>query len=381
MFKKTLVAAALATATMGASAYQIGENNDFNVEVYGVAAISAVDYNVGGNDNGSEGKQGTVVENESRIGFRAGKEMIDGLTAFMQIESGYVGMTDWGHGGTHGGVLGFRDTFVGLKGDSWGQVRMGRVLTPLYEIVDWPFSNPGLGSVFDWGGMNAHYDRQANQLRFDSLNYGGFAFAASVGRDSAAASTGNGGNATEGSYFGGANATYAVSIVTLMAGVEAGNDFRGKKDQDNLTYLVGANLALPGGFGLAAAFKQEELSNYSSSDASAVAGGCDIGTGKCTTKADKKTDAYGRQGEKVTQGSYSVIAQYWTGNLGIKVGYAANLESESNGVSQDHSDSNTISGQVMGTVNGFVPYLRVAGRTKGDKDTDIVTRVGLEYGF
>ena len=60
MFKKTLVAAALATATFGASAYQIGENNDFNVEVYGVAAISAVNYNVGGQDLAVFFKPGTL---------------------------------------------------------------------------------------------------------------------------------------------------------------------------------------------------------------------------------------------------------------------------------------------------------------------------------
>jgi hypothetical protein len=35
----------------------------------------------------------------------------------------------------------------------------------------------------------------------------------------------------------------------------------------------------------------------------------------------------------------------------------------------------------MAVHNGFVPYLRVAGRTVGDADTDIVTRIGLEYGF
>ena len=70
----------------------------------------------------------------------------------MQIESGYVDSTDWGHGGVSGGVLGFRDTYIGASGD-WGNLRVGRVLTPTYELIDWPFSNPGLGSVFDWGGL------------------------------------------------------------------------------------------------------------------------------------------------------------------------------------------------------------------------------------
>ncbi|WP_022942909.1 porin [Psychromonas hadalis] len=345
MFKKTLVAAALAATAFGASAYEIGQNNDFSVEVYGVAAISVVNYNVTGENKGNES---FGVENESRIGFRAGKAMTDSLDVFMQIESGYVDNTDWGHGGVSGGVLGFRDTFVGLKGD-WGKVRFGRVLTPLYEIVDWPFSNPGLGSVFDWGGIAAHYDRQSNQIRYDAPSLGGFTTAFSVGTD---AGKNGGGPTNNDSVFFGANARYSVSIVNLMAGIEAGSDFKGVAGQDNLAYILGAEVALPGGFGLAAAYKGEELDGYK-----------------------------GVAGDKITQGSYSVIAQYWNGPLGIKAGYAANLESETNGTTNADSDANTISLQVMGVINGFVPYIRVAGRTEGAADTQIVTRVGLEYGF
>lgn len=351
MLKRTLLATALATVTASSHAYQIGQNNDFNVEVYGVAALSVVNYNMGGNDNGSNGDQGVVVENESRIGFRAGKAMTDNIDAFMQIESGYVGGTDWGHGGTHGGVLGFRDTFVGLKGD-WGKVRVGRVLTPLYEMVDWPFSNPGLGSVFDWGGISGHYDRQSNQIRYDQ-KFGDVGFAASVGRDSNSAATGNGGGATKGSYFYGSSLTYAIKTVTLMGAVETGTDFKGVEGQENLSYLVGFDAGLPGGFGLSGAYKKEAVDNF-------------VGEG-VTYDSD--------------QDSISVVAQYWNGPVGVKLGYAMNFEEKRNGSSVADTDSNTVSAQLMGVVNGFVPYLRVAGRTVGSLDTDIVTRVGLEYSF
>jgi predicted porin len=351
MFKRTLLATALATVVMSSHAYQIGDENNFSVEVYGIAAISVVNYDTGDNDNGKESDQGFVVENESRIGFRAGKAMTDNIEVFMQVESGYVGGTDWGHGGTHGGVLGFRDTFVGLKGD-WGKVRVGRVLTPLYEIVDWPFSNPGLGSVFDWGGISGHYDRQSNQIRYDQ-NFGDVAFAASVGRDAKTAAVGNGGGATKDSYFYGSSLKYAIKTVTLMGAVEAGSDFRGVEGQDNLSYIVGFDAGLPGGFGLAAAYKREAVDNY---------------VGESATYDSE-------------QDSISVVAQYWNGPVGLKLGYAANFDEKRNGDSQDDSDSNTVSAQLMGTVNGFVPYVRVAGRTVGAYDTDIVTRVGLEYGF
>ncbi len=345
MFKKTLLGAAIALVASGVTAKEVGVNSDFNVDVYGVAAISLVNYNV--TDNGDK-STGFVVENESRIGFRAHKEMFENVLITMQIESGYVDSTDWPHGGVSGGVLGFRDTFIGASGD-WGNVRVGRVLTPLYEIVDWPFSNPGLGSVFDWGGIAGHYDRQSNQVRYDSPKFGGFSFAASVGRDDNA---NGGGVATRDSAFASANAKYSFEKVTLMGAIESGSDFNGVAGQDNQAYLVGFEASLPAGFGIAGAYKMEALDNEG-----------------------------GIAGTDVEQGSYSIIGQYWNGPIGFKLGYAANLESETNGKTDKNSDSNTISGQLMAVHNGFVPYLRIAGRTVGDADTDIVTRIGLEYGF
>ncbi|MDD9174526.1 porin [Aliivibrio sp. S2TY2] len=349
-FKTTLLGAAVALASSGVTAKEVGINSDFSVDVYGVAAMSAVNYNTTGNGDGTDGY---VLENESRIGFRAHKEMFENVLVTMQIESGYV--DSW-----QGGELGARDTYLGLSGD-WGNLRAGRVLTPMYEIIDWPFSNPGLGSVFDWGGVNGHYDRQSNQVRYDSPSFGGLTFAVSAGRD------GNpSGSATRDSRFFGGNVKYTINTVTLMGAVEGGSDFRGVSGNDNLSYLVGAEVGLPGGFSLAAAYKQETVDIY-------------------TRDADADTGDAGAVGENVEQGSFSIIGQYWADSLGFKLGYAANLDAKgikTNGSAAEETlDSNTISGQVMYVHNGFVPYVRVAGRTVGDADTDIVTRVGLEYGF
>ncbi len=377
MFKKTLLGAAIALVATGVTAKEVGINSDFNVDVYGVAAISVVNYNTTDNRDASSGY---VVENESRIGFRAHKEMFENVLITMQIESGYVDSTDWGHGGVSGGVLGFRDTFVGASGD-WGNVRVGRVLTPLYEIVDWPFSNPGLGSVFDWGGINSHYDRQSNQVRYDSPKFGGFSFAASVGRDDNA---NGGGAATRDSNFVGASAKYSFEKITFMGGVESGTRITAATaescafdpdapatpdctaavagfEDDTFAYIVGFEASLPAGFGLAAAYKGEELDNGS---------------------------------RQYTQDSFSVVGQYWNGPIGLKIGYSANLEADLSGTTTSASAMNlnqteasdTISAQLMASHNGFVPYLRVAARTSTDKDsgvedTDIVTRIGLEYGF
>lgn len=84
IFKRTLLGAVISAAafTGTANAAEIGINSDFTVEAYGVAAISVVNYNVTDNRKASTG---AVIENESRIGFRAGKDIIDGLNVFMQI--------------------------------------------------------------------------------------------------------------------------------------------------------------------------------------------------------------------------------------------------------------------------------------------------------
>ena len=56
----------------------------------------------------------------------------------MQIESGYIDNYDSAHE-LPDGVLGFRDSFVGVS-SNWGDIRFGRMLTPLYELIDWPYS-------------------------------------------------------------------------------------------------------------------------------------------------------------------------------------------------------------------------------------------------
>lgn len=331
MFKRTLVGAAIALASTSTFAAeetgQIGVLSDFNVQAYGVAAISAF-Y--------QEDSAGYDYENESRIGFRANKDMFDNVNVFMQIESGYVG--DDGASGS----LGVRDTFLGLQGD-WGKVRFGRMLTPLYEIVDWPYSNPGLGRVFDWGGdVKAHYDRKGDIARYDSPALGNLTFNVSVGR---------GDTATDGSNHFGAAVHYNVAdIVTLHGGYENNSNYAGGSI-DSSAYILGFELPLPAGFGLAGAYKYSE------------------GESKSTAGAD------------ADQGQYSIIGQYWNGPWGFKVGYAANLESEINDVKQGDDDE-VLSAQLMYVHNGFVPYVRVGQHDAYNaSDKTAFVRVGLEYGF
>ena len=305
MFKRTLLGAAVAVVSTGVMAKQVGVNSDFQVEAYGVAAISVVNYDTD-ETNMSTGvvtdkSTGYDYENESRIGFRASKDMFDDVNVFMQIESGYVGENG------DGATLGNRDTFLGLQGD-WGKVRFGRMLTPMYEIIDWPYSNPGLGAAFDWGStVKYNRDRHGDMARFDSKDYNGFSFALAAGR---------GESSVKDNYFYGANAHYKLGdSFTIHAGVETEDDRKisdsvaaayevcavapGKTctdvnkatfnpgdvyqstaaaaqvNADTFGYILGFEASLPAGFGLAAAYKAGEskdttgctLYNYDAADA------------------------------------------------------------------------------------------------------------------
>lgn len=333
-----LVVAFTATNVMSAEETgEIGVLTDFNVQAYGVAALSVI-Y--------QQDSTGYDYENESRIGFRASKDMFDDVNVFMQIESGYVG--EDGKGATFGG----RDTFMGLQG-TWGKIRFGRMLTPLYELVDWPYSNPGLGRIFDWGGdVAGHYDRKGDIARYDSPAWSGFSFNVSAGR---------GDTQTKGSNHFGAAVHYTSDLITLHAAYENNPkykyDYKGSEDKDmsylvdSSAYLVGFELPLPSGFGLAGAYKY-------------------------TKGASKSVKSL--TGE---QGQISLIGQYWNGPWGVKLGYAANLESEVRGVKQN-DDDDEISAQLMYMKNGFIPYLRIGQHDayNADKNAAFV-RIGMEYGF
>ncbi|MEZ8041403.1 porin [Vibrio sp. 10N.222.54.F12] len=379
IFKRTLLGAAVAMISSGAFASessQVGVISDFNVQAYGVAAISVVNYDSEKTKNGVKTDTGTGYdyENESRIGFRASKDMFDNVNVFMQIESGYVGENG------DGATLGNRDTFLGLQGD-WGKVRFGRMLTPMYEVIDWPYANPGLGAVWDWGGdVKYNRDRHGDMARYDSADLNGFTFNLATGR---------GDSSVKDNYFYGAAAHYRLAdTVTFHAAVESESDRETKaagasawgicetaagcKDKggntvavgsnfqsaataqelaDTFGYLIGFEASLPAGFGISAAYKAGE------------------------------SDVQG--GAKSEQASYSVIGQYWNGPWGFKLGYAANLESETDGVKNADEDS-VISGQLMYVHNGFVPYIRLAQRdikSDGAQTDTFVTRIGLEYGF
>lgn len=231
MFKRTLLGAAVATIAVAGSANAAIDLNGKAVQFYGQAA---------GNwhfDRNENGDTSAGAEIESRIGFRGVVEFEDfGPNLVWQIEGGnadrggFDPATPWTH--NNNGQLGARDTYLGLAFDGVGSLKFGRQLVAAYNYVDWPHSNPGLGNVFDWtltAGGAAIADRTDDNLRFDSENFGGFAFQASI--------SGMNGNVDDKVLSIAAN--YQAGPVNLHGG------YYTQPETDVSYFIVGAN----GGFG------------------------------------------------------------------------------------------------------------------------------------
>lgn len=376
MFKKS------ALAVVMAAAFALPAHADIkNVDVYGQIAISAwagADWATTDSNGGYE--KPIKIENESRIGFRGSKELANGPKFIWQIESGNVGES----GGD--GKLGVRDTFGGFEWDGIGKVRVGRMLTPLYEVLDWPYSGISAGKVMDWRGDiigGGNYDRQSNMIRFDSANHSGFSYNLALGR----------GNNTDdaSSNFYGLGAHYNTGPLTLHAtyekatdrNIDAGVFNKTQKGGDALlthtggtgdsdAYLLGFEMYFDNGLGFYGAYKRL-TADYQ-----------DMGL----TVAGAGTSGL----NSMSQDSYSLGAAYTTGLWQFKLAYAANLKPEFETAAgtfkaSEFSDS-IISGQALYFLDdAAVAYVRpyylqrrgLSVVQDGDKEFGL--GMGVEYYF
>lgn len=367
IFNKTLLGTAVTAATLAAgtaNAYMIGDPNDANVEVYGVVSISAVDY---GASNTAGPDDGWSLENETRIGFRAAKVMTDNVTAFAQVESGWV--LDYG------ADLGNRDTFVGLRGDDWGQVRFGRMLTPLYELVDWPYSASNLGRTFDraWrSGERYHFDRKSQMGRYDSPMFADMVKFSLAG--------GNGSeNHEDSNFFGGSISVTPVDMLTLHAAFETakGTTFEGGEDghwdtnnatPDQPTWDPGKTASIGDTDSYFVGFELRPIDNFN------ILGAYKSGSYDSTNSGG----GYGYLEREID--AYSIQANYFFGNANIRLGYADQSGKE-DGIDDNDLDSTSISGELGYSFNSVYTFLRLTHQDDSTYDDDLMVRIGTEWTF
>ncbi|HHY0328695.1 TPA: porin [Vibrio cholerae] len=370
MFKRTLLGAAVAMAAVGVQAAQLTDN----VQLYGQAAG-----NLYFESKGDSAKDDTVgVEIESRIGLRGTQSFNNfGPDFVWQIE------TSNAYNGDKGGQFGGRDTYLGLAFDGVGTVKAGRQLVSIYDYVDWPHSNPGLGNVFDWhNAIGAGYqDRADHVIRFDSADYSGFKYSLSASKmdsstDNAVVSFALAYNAERFGLHGGA---YLGSKEETKTAAKAGH--WELKIKDDGTY--GSEWVKP----TAASTSESQAAYY------LVGGNVSI-TDKLSLTAAWKHMTNEVNNVERKQDAYSATLAYWaTSEWLFKAGYAATTKAKFGGETQAETDSQAITARALYVLDpSAVLYFDIRnydmmtpteGDDKGKADANDQTRflLGVEYYF
>ncbi|EIA3112827.1 porin [Vibrio cholerae] len=356
MFKRTLLASAVAMVAAAGSANAAIDLNGKAVQVYGQAAGGLII------QNPSEGDSSVIADLESRIGFR-------GVVEYENFAPDLIWQIESGNANGSAGSFGVRDTFVGLAFDGVGSIKYGRQLVAAYNYVDWPHSNPGLGGVFDrsWapdvGG--SYQDRADHVLRFDSETFGGFNFQATLS---------------------GMDKTTEALVASIAASVQLGsvNLHGGYYAQGSYDEAVAATKDSVGiDNGLVVVVPGEPATTKKAGDMSYGIVGATWGIDSFTLTGAVKFMDNGVADSQQT--AYSATAQYVMDNQWVyKLGVAASDKVETKGKTVDNTDDLAITGRLGYLLPSTYLYLDVRyadmnGSTKNADGTNI--HIGAEYYF
>ncbi|MEN2474797.1 porin [Burkholderia sp. GS2Y] len=152
-------------------------------------------------------------ESSSRFGLKGSEDLGGGLKAIFQIENGFnVANGKLGQGGRMFG----RQAYVGLSGNGWGSVTLGRQYDPLTDLVQPVQGNNWLGGYFTSPGDVDNADDNArfnNAIKWASPNWSGMQFEAMYTFGGVAGSVGSG------HTYAGA-ASYTNGPLALAAGYQ-----------------------------------------------------------------------------------------------------------------------------------------------------------------
>jgi len=178
---KKIVIAPLAAIICGAAI--AAETPD--IKVFGVVDVNTAYVNKTA-DAKSHWGIGTSGISSSRLGFEAKQDVGNGLTAIAHLEGAIHaddGTTEGGGGGANGFQLKRRST-LGLQSDAFGEVRVGRDLTPTYRTASKydVFGGNGIASYQGWTkwgsvtSVDGSGARANNLLAYYSPSYSGFTY-------------------------------------------------------------------------------------------------------------------------------------------------------------------------------------------------------------
>jgi predicted porin len=170
--KRKLLAAAIASACATPVFAQMPDG----LQIYGRVNVTAERITTDDSNNPAVPNNSNyeLIDNSSRIGFRYSKELVPGTKAIFQIES-RVNLTDNGPSNTFTS----RDSFAGFQGDSYGTIRIGRTIGPVYYATyDYiSMHNHDTGTSSDAllaGTVVGNQGFMNNTLWYTSPKFGGF---------------------------------------------------------------------------------------------------------------------------------------------------------------------------------------------------------------
>ncbi|MCK7549768.1 porin [Marinobacter koreensis] len=202
--KKTLIASAIAAATFSGAALaqntatmtadDLAARMDSMPTVYGNIQLAIVHDNF---DNGPSSLD--FADNGSTIGFKHDHEIAPGITGFFKAELEFDADQKAGNGGLNG----FDEAYIGVKGDRFGQVWAGSDDSTYETAIDEIYNHYEYGSFI--GGS---YDTgEGDLVQYRSPSFGGLTVGAAVQI--------NGDSTT-----GGKSYPYQLAAIYQMGGLE-----------------------------------------------------------------------------------------------------------------------------------------------------------------
>jgi GBP family porin len=170
--KKTLLAAALALGFAGVA------QAETSVTLYGILDAGIGYQKVEGPNGADAKKTGMIngIQSGNRWGLKGTEDLGNGLQAVFQVESGFdLGN---GHHGQGDRLFG-RQATLGLRGESWGQLDLGRqtnIASKYFAGIANPFADAfGQAGVTNTFGA-ASTARWDNMVMYQTPNFSGFQF-------------------------------------------------------------------------------------------------------------------------------------------------------------------------------------------------------------
>jgi|SRR6056297_365863 len=233
--KKTLIASAIAAATFSGSAFaqsemsaaELAAKMDSMPSVYGNIQYVLKHTNVDG-----AGSEIEHADNGSTLGVKHDHEIAPGITGFFKLELEGINADDKS---SSNGIDALDEAYVGVKGDSFGQVWVGSD-DSVYEsaIVK-------IGNFHEVGSdIFGNYETgEGDLVQYMSPSFGGLTLSAAVQVNGDSDTKGG----SEKSYPYQLVATYAVDALEISAGVDSNDGGAGPNNENSYgltaTYSAG----------------------------------------------------------------------------------------------------------------------------------------------